>query len=344
MDKYLNYSFEQLLADDNFRQITLNPVKEQQLELNSWIQAHPEKAELFSEAQDVIRSLGITHTPLNEHEKQEAVDQILSLTSRKAPRTSGIVPLSVLTRIAASAVITIGLFMLGKMIMNKPSAGENSAQMVLTQNNSTIAKLIRLPDGSAVVLKPGSYITYPASFETHKRELNLVGEAFFEISKNPEKPFFVHAGGSVTKVLGTSFNIRAFERDERVTVLVKTGKVAVYRQEEEDMITKPVSLLEANQQLQLHKKDNSFQKSILRQEPLYQNDQQTEIPVSELFRKLSQSYGIVIDFDQQKLVNCAVMANLSDLHLLEKLDAICLAINASYTISESQIIITGQGC
>lgn len=344
MDKYLNYSLEQLLSDDSFRQITLNPTSAQQLELNSLIQSHPQKAELFCEAQDVIRSVGIANVSLTEQEFQQAVEQILSVTSRKARRASRIVPVSILTRIAASVTVIIGLFMLGKMILNKPSAAANSAQMVRKENNSAVAKLIRLQDGSAVVLKPGSYITYPISFEAHKRELNLVGEAFFEISKNPEKPFFVHAGGSVTKVLGTSFNIRAFEHDERVTVLVKTGKVAVYKQDKEDRLTKPVSLLHANQQLQLAKNDNSFQKSILKQGPAVQDEQLMEIPVSELFEKLSKSYGILIDFDQQKLSNCAVMANLTDLHLLEKLDAICLAINASYTINENQITVTGQGC
>src|SRR5690606_37685879 len=66
--------------------------------------------------------------------------------------------------------------------------------------------------------------------ESGNREVKLTGEAFFEIKKDESRPFLVYAQGIVTKVLGTSFNIRARQGDEKIIVDVKTGKVAVFRE------------------------------------------------------------------------------------------------------------------
>ncbi len=62
------------------------------------------------------------------------------------------------------------------------------------------------------------------------RDVYLSGEAFFEVTKNPDRPFRVFANEIVTKVLGTSFTVRSFENDTTIQVIVRTGKVTVYSQ------------------------------------------------------------------------------------------------------------------
>lgn len=88
-----------------------------------------------------------------------------------------------------------------------------------------------LPDGSTVWLNAASSLRYPISFAGKDRRVDLSGEAYFEITKNKEKPFLVQAGGSVVRVLGTHFNVNAYP-DEPVlkttlvegSVSLKTGK------------------------------------------------------------------------------------------------------------------------
>lgn len=87
---------------------------------------------------------------------------------------------------------------------------------------------IVLSDSSTVFLGAGSKLRFPEQFTGNTREINLEGEAFFEITKNPERPFIIHTANVQTKVLGTSFKITAF-KDQPISVGVVTGKVRVDR-------------------------------------------------------------------------------------------------------------------
>ncbi len=83
-----------------------------------------------------------------------------------------------------------------------------------------------LPDGSEVFLAADSKLSFPEKFAEGSRELKLEGSAFFEVTKNPNRPFIIHTGTIQTKVLGTSFKIEAF-KGQPVRVAVATGKVRV---------------------------------------------------------------------------------------------------------------------
>lgn len=88
-------------------------------------------------------------------------------------------------------------------------------------------KRVILPDGTSVTLNAGSYLRYPREFITDVRRIEMNGEAFFEVTRDEEKPFLIHTIDADVKVLGTSFNVKAFDMDEQLTVSVQTGKVQV---------------------------------------------------------------------------------------------------------------------
>ena len=98
---------------------------------------------------------------------------------------------------------------------------------------------IYLADGSKVILNSDSRITYPKEFETDSRRVILEGEAFFEISKNPQKPFIVQTGAFETVVLGTSFIVNADPDCDKISVALKSGEVLV-RQKPEEKKDSPV--------------------------------------------------------------------------------------------------------
>ncbi|MCD0488192.1 FecR domain-containing protein [Pedobacter sp. MC2016-14] len=85
-----------------------------------------------------------------------------------------------------------------------------------------------LPDGSEVYLGAGSSIGYPESFAADTREIDLKGEAFFQVKHDAEKAFIIHTGEINTQVLGTSFKVSAFA-NQPVVVAVATGKVGVIK-------------------------------------------------------------------------------------------------------------------
>lgn len=86
-------------------------------------------------------------------------------------------------------------------------------------------KEVTLPDGSHIWLNDHSTLTYDANFED--RNVNLEGEAFFEVEHMENRPFTIHSGDVTTTVLGTSFNVRAYAAEKQVEVTVETGRVAL---------------------------------------------------------------------------------------------------------------------
>ncbi|MFK7979235.1 MAG: FecR family protein [Saprospiraceae bacterium] len=86
-------------------------------------------------------------------------------------------------------------------------------------------KTITLADGTKVWLNGNSQLSYPASFTGEQRSVQLTGEAFFEVTKNPNQPFVITTDKTKVTVLGTSFNVRAIIAENATEVVVKTGKV-----------------------------------------------------------------------------------------------------------------------
>ena len=108
--------------------------------------------------------------------------------------------------------------------------GPAAAQWVELSTGPSEQQTHLLPDGSTVILNENTRLVYPPSFE--ERQLQLVGEAFFEVVRQDGKNFTVEAGGSTTTVLGTAFNLRAYPGEGQVEVSVRSGQVAVAPRDE----------------------------------------------------------------------------------------------------------------
>ncbi|HPG32367.1 MAG TPA: FecR domain-containing protein [Lentimicrobium sp.] len=120
--------------------------------------------------------------------------------------------------IAAILVLAIGIF---SILQKEPAIKEFST-------TASVSGEQLLPDGSSVFLNKNSMVKYPEYFTGNIREISIFGEAFFEVSRNPDKPFIIHASGLDIKVVGTSFNVEAPQGGDIVKVTVNTGKVLVY--------------------------------------------------------------------------------------------------------------------
>lgn len=120
---------------------------------------------------------------------------------------------------------------------------------------------LTLSDGSTIWLSAASTIRYPKQFGGSLREVNLRGEAFFDIASKPGKPFVVNSGQLQARVLGTSFNVRSFEDEENIQVTVASGRVSVEqhtvsttKDSLEEEHADPITVLEPEQQLVFNKK------------------------------------------------------------------------------------------
>ncbi len=123
-------------------------------------------------------------------------------------------------KIAASILILISLGLSAKYIYNLYQTEDIST---FTSDNNIVS--ITLPDGSSVWLNAHSELKVPQVFKGNKRNVWFKGEAFFQVTKNPEKPFTIYAHGTTTRVLGTSFNLKALDSSRNVCLTLVTGKV-----------------------------------------------------------------------------------------------------------------------
>jgi ferric-dicitrate binding protein FerR (iron transport regulator) len=110
-------------------------------------------------------------------------------------------------------------------------AGGNAPAEVVVYNTMTTPRgrqfRVVLPDGSGVWLNAASTLRYPTAFTGNRREVELSGEAYFEIAKDESKPFVVSARGTQVQVLGTAFNLMAYPDEKAVNTTLVTGAVRV---------------------------------------------------------------------------------------------------------------------
>lgn len=126
----------------------------------------------------------------------------------------------------AALILGIGWYGASKIMRQHILPNQEVVQMRELNNPKGQRSAVKLPDGSEVYLGADSKLSIPQKFTGLSREVRLEGEAFFEVAKNPQKPFIIHTGTVQTRVLGTSFKIEAF-KGQQLRVSVATGKVRV---------------------------------------------------------------------------------------------------------------------
>lgn len=130
-------------------------------------------------------------------------------------------------RIAALIVIVLGLYWVF-------STDKSIKTINYTSGIDSPDSPFTLPDGSVITMNKGAVIDYPEYFASDIRRVNFVGEAFFEVKSNPEKPMVIEMGNIRVKVLGTSFNLCNCSQTDDITVYLETGKILFYSVNETD--------------------------------------------------------------------------------------------------------------
>lgn len=226
----------------------------------------------------------------------------------------------------------------------------------LEETNSTKnSKQIQLEDGSFVLIYPGAKLSYPRHFSETRREVYLEGEAFFTVSKSPGRPFYVYSKQIVTQVLGTSFGIS--NKQGRLEVAVKTGKVAVYENGDQLKLNAGEQksngvIITPNQKVTYYQQERHFITSVADQPvPVLKEagEQKTvsldfnyrETPVAKVLEDLEKTYQLEIVMENEKIKNCLFTGDLTDENLFNKLEGICLVFGADYQVKGTKILLKG---
>ena len=256
-------------------------------------------------------------------------------------------------RWVAAAVLLLGMIWAAYQLKTGTAKPELAylapAGLQSKMNNSPEPVTFSLEDGSQVTLSPGSTVHFPSSFEPGKREVFLLGKAFFSVKKDPQKPFLVYTGQLATKVLGTSFWVDQQADESRVEVAVLTGKVAVFsRDENESDEAKKGVVLTPNQKVNYSLQTRTFQMGLVSQPVMSASYEKAfvfeDAGLDAVFDVIEKAYGIQIVLENQKLKGCLFTADIGKQPLRTKLDLICSSVNAHYEIRGEKIFVSGKGC
>lgn len=245
---------------------------------------------------------------------------------------------------AAAAVLVLCIAALIWRLTLTPSTG-NPVKPAVVVTKSAKHQTISLPDGTMVTLNEGSKLDYPVQFNQSSRDVYLTGEAFFDVKHDPRKPFLVHTGSYVTRVLGTAFNIRAYPGDADVLVTVTRGKVQVQSEQNTTL-----GVLSAGDQLVIDKtsaKVNLLKADVTRVIAWKTTDLVFDnTTVDEAVIALGNRYGKTFQFENEAIRKCRFTANFTNDSLSQSLDVICTLVNARWEQGKTPdvIVLKGEGC
>ncbi|MCR5326143.1 MAG: FecR domain-containing protein [Bacteroidales bacterium] len=193
-----------------------------------------------------------------------------------------------ITGVVAAACLAVGLLVFRPFASKEPAVPAKDQTFSVEAPPGTHSK-ISLPDGTSVWLNAGSKISYDADFNTSNRNVSLVGEACFDVVHNKVLPLVVSASGCSFKVLGTKFNISAYEDDSCVMAALIEGSLQVNSPVGEDVLSKGEVVSVSSESLRKYTDDVAQYISWTEGNIRYNS-----IPVPELMRRLSREFNVDI--------------------------------------------------
>lgn len=260
---------------------------------------------------------------------------------------------------AAIAGISLAIWTYG--IFNNNTHKE--ANEIIAKKGSKTRTL--LPDGSTVWLNAGSSIMYDPNFNGNTREVTLQGEAYFDIVKQPQKPFIVHAGDINIRVLGTAFNVKSYAEEQTIETTLIRGLVQITRvadkkgapiylhpnqkivlpktsiapiaettmaqKEQESIASKTAAIVYLDSSL---KENERFETAWIYNRLEFRGDR-----FDNLAKKLERWYNITIHFEDEQVHNLVFNGSLENETVEQAFQALAAAVSFHFEIKGNDIYI-----
>lgn len=204
-------------------------------------------------------------------------------------------------------------------------------------------EVIELSDGSVITLNAGSTLKYNMD-DPDERNVILRGEAFFEIAKDPERSFTIDAGSAVVQVLGTSFNVNAYERNEVVEVTVATGLVSMAAKSRmaQQIILNPGNAGiydKAAKKLEIISSADPNATAWKTREMVF-----SETPLGEVVKVISHVYQTQVQLANDSLATCPITVSFRNQELGAVLNVIASTLDLQMERRGGAVVLSGEGC
>lgn len=367
------YEAEDFLLEKPFRNYCLGINNTDVQFWQEWITAHPARQAAIQQARELYFLLNGNITPdqykadektfrakLQQHTgalQHEPVDNTTAMPTIKRTPVQRILLYAGI--VAASVILFVLLFRQWLQPIKEPKA---LPYVSIQETKAGERKPLQLPDGSKVTLNAGSSLKVIGGFNTVTREMELQGEAFFEVAHDANRPFIIHTSIMDIKVLGTVFNVQVYADDKTAeTVLLKGSvEVTLHNAEHQKVILHPYEkIVLANttadqlvaqnltvpnnnsnpnayriEQLNYNAADSSLAEVSWVQNRLVFNSQ----PFDKIATTLERWYNVKVIFEDSTIANYRYTGVFEQKNIYQVMEALRLSRPFKYTIDKNNMI------
>lgn len=307
--------------------------EEEKLQVEAWLAASEDNERVLLRTARIYYA---NHTM----ERIAGRDSLLAyekLERRLAKRTR-VYWLKRISVVAACVIVIFGLSTFISYIRGGLSAGD--PQYITLEANAGIRTHFDLPDGTVVYLNSGSSLSYPVPYNPKERKVNLSGEAYFKVAPNEEQPFIVSTFEDRYKVrvLGTEFNVQAYEADRMIsTTLVKGSVNLEVRNKAGKTVYKRLSpsekaVCDLDKGVISVKKINTVHETAWMDGKLVFED----TPLPEAIKKMSYYYNVEFEIQDEEIESYCLTGILDNRLLSQTLDYLKISSKIDYQIDEKR--------
>lgn len=199
---------------------------------------------------------------------------------------------------------------------------------------------IELPDGTTVVLNSASRLSYLNDYGRKTRRVRLDGEAYFKVARDEARTFIVQAGDLEVKVLGTSFNVSAYEDDEEVIVVLLEGKVGVYTPQAS-------RIMQPGEKLEYNKLSHRLSTAKVNSDDYVQwtkgNFYFEKESMADIMKALSRIYNVEIRIESDRLLREHFTGTIPGSGIQNALSILMLAADFTYEMDGTVIVVKEKG-
>lgn len=240
---------------------------------------------------------------------------------------------SILQKVAA--VLFIPVLVLSAYLFMQ--TGRERVRMVEVRTNPGVISKFELPDGTKVWLNAGSTLSYPENFWPERRLVQLTGQGYFEVTKDPEKPFIVKVDPMYSvEVLGTSFDVSAYKDDEQIETTLVEGSVKLNIKagngKDVSQLLQPnekADFMRATNKLTIQTVNTDYNTSWRNGEVVFRNNS-----MEQVLKTLSRHYNVQFDVKDKDVLSSVITARFKDEQLPQVMEYLKLASGVTYTIKK----------
>ena len=311
-----------------------NIPEEEEKRLAEWRESSPENEKLFQD----YRKIWDHSFSGNEWDTEAALGKIHEKI--KNPSNEGDTKKEHGYRLFKPLMIAavIILFVISSIILM--FVRQEPVQLLTIKTGSEKTEVL-LKDGTRVWINKHTTFNYPDAFSGKERKVYLDGEAYFEVAKNSKMPFIVETGGYVTRVLGTSFNVRAYTRENEIKVSVAEGNVAV-KSLKEDKSAEGVHL-SAGEAAFVDKNHSRITKSSIQGQNVFSWKTETiefrNTPLEKVTKEISEIYDTSIQVLQPALKELKYTGTFDSMKLEEIIGVLELTLELKHEKDSTGIVL-----